>query len=490
MTSIRRLLIIGDVGGEKARHIGDEAMLEANLEAFRRLIPGVSFILVSRDPEWTAARYDVEAVAPFGFLGDVSAAVERETLLERLLEDARQPAEGSATRDSIQSPGRRTSAALADSDGLVLSGGGNLSSTWPDLLYERIALLLLAQMFEKPSVILGQTLGPGLRTRERILLGEALRSARFLGVREVQSAMLALELEVKQERIWYQNDDALFPGESPESIPFSSSVRPAQIGNISVTIDPQIRATSELVFDSLVSQLRELSQTTEAPLVIVPHAFGEEPDSVPSDLTESRLLAERINLSNVVVAPGFDARQARDATSAATLIISSRYHPIVFGLAAAVPSIGIYGDDYCRIKLQGALAHAKLEHLTLTYSDVAEGKLLQKALELWRSRNDVSRQIESYYPVWREEIRARWVEILRALDPALTLRPSTTDTIFGRPLAEVAPAILSAQEGRDRWSASEMPALERLPARSDANDPGIKNVSGWWSVVRSKLRRV
>jgi len=60
-------------------------MLEANLAAFRRLIPEVAFTVVSRDPEWTAARYDVDAVPPFGFLRDPAAAEERGAMLHRLL---------------------------------------------------------------------------------------------------------------------------------------------------------------------------------------------------------------------------------------------------------------------------------------------------------------------------------------------------------------------------------------------------------------------
>src|SRR5258705_4524821 len=88
MTATPRLLIIGDVGGAERRHIGDEAMLEANLDAFRRLIPEAAFTVVSQDPSWTAARYGVDAVAPFGFPNDPSAATERGAMLDRLLANA------------------------------------------------------------------------------------------------------------------------------------------------------------------------------------------------------------------------------------------------------------------------------------------------------------------------------------------------------------------------------------------------------------------
>ncbi|HXM33745.1 MAG TPA: polysaccharide pyruvyl transferase family protein [Pyrinomonadaceae bacterium] len=453
MTSSLRLLIIADVGGAETRHIGDEAMLEANLAAFRRLIPEVAFTVVSRDPEWTAARYDVDAVAPFGFPRDPAAGQQRAAMLNRLLADVSSCGRGNTNIDFASDA---TSDAVARADGLVVSGGGNLSSTWPDLLYERVALLHLARIFKKPAVVLGQTIGPRLAGDERRLLAEALSSARFVGVRERPSAAFALRLGVLPERIWYQSDDALFLETDRESATLFSPT-PARSGTsrIAVTIDPQVRAAGEAVFGALVLQLREISETTGATLMLIAHAFGSESAAVPSDLTEAHLLADELGLSSTVVAAGLDARQAMQVTGEAALVISSRYHAIVFGLAAGVPSIGIYGDDYCRIKLQGALAHARLERWTINYDDVTRGELLTKALELWNTRELVRRQIEFCREAWREESRQRWAAILRALDPRTTLPPA----------------------------GSETPSLE--------DEPGLrKAISRRWSVVRSKLRRI
>ena len=64
-------------------------------------------------------------------------------MLDRLLADATSRGQGSTALEA-------TSKAVAGADGLVVSGGGNLSSTWPDLLYERVALLNLARVFGKP----------------------------------------------------------------------------------------------------------------------------------------------------------------------------------------------------------------------------------------------------------------------------------------------------------------------------------------------------
>ena len=204
MMSPLRLLVIADVGGEGARHVGDEAMLEANLQAFRRLLPDVAFTVVSADPAWVATRYGVDAVAPFGFPEGVSAAGERAARLGALMAEADAP-ERARRHATIE--------AVARADGLVISGGGCLSSSWPHLLYERAALLHLARLFGKPAVVIGQTIGPRLSEDERRLLAETLSSARFVGLRELPSLALAFGMGVPPARLWYQGDDAMFLGE-------------------------------------------------------------------------------------------------------------------------------------------------------------------------------------------------------------------------------------------------------------------------------------
>jgi len=440
-----RLLVIADVGGEERRHIGDEAMLEANLAAFRERIPGVTFTVVSRDPAWTAHRYGVDAAALFGFPPGPSGATERAAMLEGLLADA---TGGNSSSSTIQ--------ALAGADGLVLSGGGNLSSRWADLLYERAALLHLARILHKPAVVLGQTLGPRLEGDEQRLLAQTLSSARFVGVRELPSLALALGLGLPPERLWYQCDDALFLQPAPP--PADPLPRP---GAIAVTIDPQLRASADSLFASLAGQLRRLSQTTGAPLVLIPHAYGRESAALPSDVTEARLLAERIALPGIVVTGPLSAAEVRRITGDASLVVSTRYHPIVFALAAAVPALGIYSDEYCRIKLQGALAHAGHRPWTITYDAVARGELLPTALPLWHRRQDEGRELLSLREVWRGEWQQRWSTIIRALDPSWTPAPPSPSTMFGHPAAELAPSFALALEARRQQWEREQGTLER-----------------------------
>ena len=61
-------------------------------------------------------------------------------------------------------------------------------------------------------------------------------------------------------------------------------------------------------------------------------------------------------------------------TQRAALVVSSRYHPLVFATAAAVPCLGLYRDAYTRIKLQGALAHVGMEAWCLSAAAAEEGR--------------------------------------------------------------------------------------------------------------------
>lgn len=436
-TAFPRLLLIADIGDDQTRHIGDEAMLEVNLASLRTVFPTAAFTIVARDPEWVARRYDVAAVPLLGFPGDRAAAAERRSILAALLESP----------DREQSP---TIAAVASSDAVIVSGGGNLSSSWPDLLYERAALLELAHRFGKPSVVLGQTIGPHLGEDERHLLVSSLLHARFIGVRELASAVLAIDLGIPHQRLWYQIDDSMRMDEPLAVLPEEAT--------IAVTIDPQLRATGKALFASLADQLRKLADAAGARLVLIPHAFGGEASDTPSDLTEARLLAEQIGASRVSMVETLDAEDARRAAAGASLVISSRYHPIVFALIAGVPSLGIYGDDYCRIKIQGALTHAGLERWAVTYDRVASGGLLDASLEVWAERERIRNGLEARAAAWRAECRERWAAVRNALLGENA--PIPPSTLFGRPVDDVMPALASVFSAQRRWSEAALASRE------------------------------
>jgi polysaccharide pyruvyl transferase WcaK-like protein len=165
------LVILADVGAGPY-HVGDEAMLAANLETLRRYDPTSYVTVIGR------------AEIAFG---------EREA-----------------------------AAVLDEAGGLFISGGGNLSSSWPDLLHQRILWIREARRRGLPVVTGGQTLGPELTAMEKAALADALAGVEHLGVRELPSAALALQMGVSPDRLQYQCDDAFFLTGCPPAGPGAS----------------------------------------------------------------------------------------------------------------------------------------------------------------------------------------------------------------------------------------------------------------------------
>jgi polysaccharide pyruvyl transferase WcaK-like protein/ectoine hydroxylase-related dioxygenase (phytanoyl-CoA dioxygenase family) len=391
--SAPRLFVIADVGGPGHFHVGDEAMLEANLERLRRLDPSLEFTVASNDPRDTERRYGVQSVR-----------------IPPL--DAAPPA---GMWDEV-------TAALAGSAGLVVSGGGNLCSTWPRKIDERVALGEIAYQRGLPVVVLGQTLGPLLSPDERARLGTMLRQAAYVGVRELPSAALASELGVHADRLHYQLDDAYSLAPSPPerarmaSLDLDQDSRPL----ILVTIDPSYGAAptdGRLVH--IAEQLDGLAEATGGRLLFVPGCGGPGAPEAVSDHAAGRRLG-RLAAAPLPLIDVWAPREIRWLCERAALVVSTRYHPLVFACAAGIPALGIFSDEYTRVKLRGALAHPGLERWALSDASAARGGLLRKGLSLWMQRDEVGARLARFNEEALPADRLRDEEIGRAL----ALRPA------------------------------------------------------------------
>jgi len=380
VTAGPRLLFVADVGGPATYHVGDEAMLAANLAAFRARLGGaLDAAVVSSDPEWTAARYGVRGIPR--------------------LRPPPGPAPGGLDGTAGASGGEPAIEALAGSDVLVISGGGNLNSSWPHLLRERLELLEAAARLGKTAIVLGQTLGPTLPADDRRRLGAALSGAAFVGVRELDSFRLALHLGVPAERLHYQLDDAFYLGRSaPEGVDLPD---PPWVA-LTLAGPPGLAA-------DFATPLSDLHRELGTPLLFLPHAAAPDRDERLGDA-----LADELG-DAVVRLPVLDALAARWVTARAAIVVGNRYHPLVFAVAEAVPSLGLHSDAYTRIKLRGALAHAGLQRWCIDQRLVGTSLFREAILELWRLRDPTREHLRRLDPLHRLVHRRHWTMVDAAL---------------------------------------------------------------------------
>ena len=344
MAAARSLVIIADVGPDHF-HVGDEAMLEANLAALRLRAPNVDVRLFGRAAAPASERYLVNA-------------------------------------------------ALAQADGLFISGGGNLSSSWPDLLWQRIDAVHEARRLGLPVVTGGQTIS-GLLPSQHTALSEALSGAQHVGARELPTLAIALGLGVPSARVGYQVDDAfLLAGRRPSRGPAAEL---SELPYLALTLDPSFgipHGYGDL--RRIAQQLALLAAFTGLQIVFMPHVgplgeSGDEDGRVGAAI--GALLRE--HGTPYVLLPVMDSAETVWVTQRAAAIVSSRYHPLVFGSAAGVPAIGIHRDAYTRAKLEGALHHLGMIAWSLTAGDAATGGLVEMFARVWRDRASLRDAIES-----------------------------------------------------------------------------------------------
>jgi len=337
-----RIVVIGDIGvTDQVIHIGDEAMFE---ELVHQLTSrGAEVTAISSNPTDTSSRYSV-------------TAVDRQEL------DAGGIAE-----------------VVRASDAVVIAGGGNLASNWPEHIRLRSTLGELAAQHSKPIVISGQTIGPWLTDQDADAVSELLGSAQLVGVREPASFDLALALGVDPRRLVSTIDDASFlaaDAATPPAAPYclvSLSLHTADI--------PRQR------FASLMAALLDhVASTTGLDIRFLAHFGSTRPGVVMGDAAVHAEVAGLMSSPSSEVALT-DASSAAAWARGAELVLTSRYHPAVFAVSAGVPTIGIHVDEYTRVKLTGALGN-------FGQSSVLAGSDLDAAPEL------VSR-------VWSDRARIR-----------------------------------------------------------------------------------
>ncbi len=388
-----RLLSIGDIGvSDGMMHIGDEAMVEALRDEMHAR--GVELVAVSAEPAESAARYGVDAVPRIGF-----AVLNRDDAEDRMREVV-----AAAKHPSLlgtDDPARAVIEAIADTDGVVVAGGGNLASRWPVHIYERATLARIAGELGRPVVITGQTFGPDLEPHDRTLLSRALQNARLVGVREKTSLALARELGVVAR---LGVDDASFLGDrDPGADEDADAPRSGVLVSLSLSLGGAPRDETVAGIARLVDRAAELTGES-----VAFHAhFGRLDSAAPARgdaVLHDEVRAQMSAPSRVI--PTGDPRAAARLARSSALLITGRYHPAVFAAPAGVPIVGLVADDYTRIKQLGVLGHWGQDGIAPLADTAGAGAAVLD--QVWSARERIADAAAEREPRNRAEAALWW----------------------------------------------------------------------------------
>ena len=358
-------------------HVGDEAMFDEMVFQLRKR--GVEHITgISSNPAETRERYGIDAVAGIGFRTQTTRA-EQQDRMDRVVRTAAGETGLLAADDSAIA----VIEAIRASDGVAVSGGGNMASTWPSHIFERGTIGEVARLLGKPLVVSGQTIGPHLDDPDRALVTALLSSARLVGLREKPSHALSLELGVPAALLTQTVDDASFLSEQTQ--PPAAAVSPYCLVSLSTHVGTENREEFQ---QAVADLLDHVVATTGLDVRFYAHFASLDPAESRGDTVMHNAVIERMSTARVATVNEGDSVAAAQLARGASLVVSSRYHPAVFAVSGGVPTVGIPVDDYTTTKLTGALGNFGQTGL-VSAAQLVAGGAPAVASAVWNSRDEI-----------------------------------------------------------------------------------------------------
>lgn len=231
-------------------------------------------------------------------------------------------------------------------DALVIGGGGSLNSRYGWLLSERLAMAMVARSLGTPVVLSGQSLGPELSVADQRLIGELLDLCSLVGLRDGDSLALARTIRPEHPALLGCADDAVsLLGAEPAPLEHRIS---ATIGADPAPIPREVHAPL------VAAVLDALAERTGAPIELVPHMA--DPDAGGADESMLASVAALLKAPHSL-APLELAEASSRRTAASRFVVSTRFHPVVFGAVAGASVLALPLDRYGRSRMAGALAN-------------------------------------------------------------------------------------------------------------------------------------
>ncbi|MCU0533211.1 MAG: polysaccharide pyruvyl transferase family protein [Hydrococcus sp. Prado102] len=233
--------------------------------------------------------------------------------------------------------------AIASADLVVASGGGYITDTFEAKAIRVLGILGIATSLGKPTVMVGQGIGPlenpKLRQKAKIVLPKV----DLIALREQRAGLQVLDrLGVSRHKVMTTGDD---------TIEFVWERRSTELGK-GIGVNLRIADYSPIgtnIIEKVRSALQEVASQKNAPLIPIPIEFL----AVNSDVkTIKQLLPEdsgRVDDWENLATPTKIIKQI----GRCRVVVAGSYHAGVFALAQGISVVGLANSQYYKDKFLG-----------------------------------------------------------------------------------------------------------------------------------------
>lgn len=361
----KRVVIAGYFGFDNT---GDEAILGVTLERLKAALPDGDFLVLSGDPEATAAQYQVRALHHTNI-----SAIIRET----------------------------------EACDLVMLGGGGLfhdywgfdPSTpltrhhWSLSLYSTFALL--ATLFNKPLMLNAIGVGPLFSEVGRRQTLAVFEQASIATVRDAESGELLVGLGLDPTQVRVTADPAYLLEASPkeltksmlaaEGLPFSGDYL------IGVALrNWDIGTPSKDWTRHIAEALDTMIERHQARVLFLP--FQRVDWHLTDDYAVANLVRQQMRHQNesLVLKGSYTTQQKAAILAHCNMVLGMRLHSLIFAAKAGVPVVGLVYDP----KVQNAMRQLESERYAIELAALTTDELTRLLEEVYQRRGELAAGLE------------------------------------------------------------------------------------------------
>jgi len=301
------------------------------------------------------------------------------------------------------------------------SGGGNINSEVGHWTYLSLMAASLANILDIPVILTSQTIGP-FNLSDWILALFVLRKAKILTLREYTSkTQKRLQRILRSVDINSSLDAAYF---------FDSTYKiiPKKANTLRIGLSLHVKANNQQqIIDLIANTLNNLcGEYKTIEIVLLPHVLDRKQGW---DMIIMSSLIKNLSKKILVLNPDYHslskgkyeiAHIIKSYTKSCDLVISTRYHGLLFAISSAIPAIAVTDGEYQTMKssegLKFAFKQKYADHLVKLDSRDSVNNLLKTIgstitnaaaihIELEKVNKLLRKQHEEYLDNLEEQIR-------------------------------------------------------------------------------------
>jgi polysaccharide pyruvyl transferase CsaB len=392
---LSRILVAGYYG---FGNTGDEAILAGMLAEMRRLNEDLDFVVISGDPQSTAALHHVRSIH-WKDLDQIAAASK-------------------------------------ECDLFLLGGGGLFHDYWgvnpDDMLTENSygisyysGIPYLAALNNKPCVLYSAGVGPLLTDEGKEMTRSTADLCELITVRDIQSKEWLVSLGIQPDRIHVGSDPAFnLPIDHSFGKEYFAKLE-SKIGQlvIGVSIRPWEISISNQAWQQVVAEaLDEIIRDLDATLLFLPFQRDETNDPLIDDYAASLALIEMMDQKDkvLILSDHVTPSQLAGVISQCDLLVGMRLHSLIFATMAGVAFVAIAYDP----KIQQFVKELEVSAYAVPIGGMNKALLSSLIDRAWQNRLEIKTKLSNFF---KKQAAAQQDTARKAL--ALLDRPEKSNSI-------------------------------------------------------------